>query len=66
MAEKINNFFAGMLFCAEVINITGKMVRTYVNLKGNMSIDLSLLPAGIYIVRLTQEGRRLSRKIIKT
>jgi len=55
---------------AEIVNISGVVVRTLVNIQGQhtgkyqVPVDLSDLINGIYFVNLTNEGKRRTQKVV--
>jgi Pregnancy-associated plasma protein-A/Secretion system C-terminal sorting domain len=49
----------------DVLDITGKVVMTQAISQYNYSIDLSLLPAGVYTLRFIGEGGVAAKRVIK-
>lgn len=50
-------------YTINVIDITGKIVRTYANVSGKVTINKGDLPTGIYIVDVTGENTRTTEKL---
>ena len=48
-----------------IMNIAGQIIRQ-LNIKGQRGTDLSELPAGIYVLKLTDERRSFSKRIVVT
>ena len=48
-----------------ILDISGKLVARFVDLKGNVNLDLSHLETGSYTLQFYQEGVRFSKKLIK-
>jgi len=49
----------------QIIDISGRIVFKEVNLSANKTIDISSLQSGMYIVKVNQDGKTFSQKIIK-
>jgi len=48
----------------EIYNIIGKLVKSEKTLSNDHAMDVSDLSAGVYLVRLTSEGRSATKKLI--
>ncbi len=60
------NFDSKFSYQVEILNIIGNRVKVISNLEGHSKIDVSDLPDGVYIVRLNDRGRLLTRRITKS
>jgi len=59
------NIHAKADYTVEIINANGQVVYTTNINTGNNSIDISNLPAGVYMMRMTSDSEQLNVKIIK-
>ena len=51
---------------AEVFNTLGQKVATAINVSDYITLDISNLPAGIYLVNITDsEGANYVKKVVK-
>jgi hypothetical protein len=60
------NFDSKFSYQVEILNIIGNRVKVISNLEGHSKLDVSDLPDGVYIVRLNDRGRLLTRRITKS
>ena len=49
----------------QIIDVSGQIVFSEVNLSANKTIDISSLQSGMYVVKINQDGKNFLQKIIK-
>ncbi|MEM7036976.1 MAG: T9SS type A sorting domain-containing protein, partial [Bacteroidota bacterium] len=51
---------------AQVMDLTGRVLRTEKGHFGrSLSLDLTALPAGVYLLQLDRDGQRWTRRIVR-
>lgn len=65
--DEINIKYEGKgIYQIEILNLIGNRVKTYNQLEGDIRINISELPDGVYIIRLNDKGKIITRRISKS
>ena len=59
------NYDSKSVYNVELMNLIGNKVKTYSRLQGDERLDIAELPSGIYILRLYDNGKVVSRRFTK-
>lgn len=60
------NYDSKFNYQIDIVNIIGNRVRSYNNVDGPVKLDISDLPDGVYIVKIFDRGKVLTRRITKS
>ncbi len=59
------NYDSKSVYNVELMNLIGNKVKTYSRLQGDERLDIGDLPSGVYILRLYDNGKVVSRRFTK-